>query len=63
MTSGGRPVRPNAGLRVPVGSGPRGRPYAPRHGLGADYANAWHEWSETGDAIVWDAVVGDGLAR
>lgn len=31
-------------------------------GLGADYANAWDEWSESGDAAAWDAVVGDGLA-
>ncbi|CAN5746545.1 hypothetical protein BH23ACT5_BH23ACT5_18550 [soil metagenome] len=31
-------------------------------GLGADYANAWDEWSDSGDAAAWDAVVGDGLA-
>jgi Arc/MetJ-type ribon-helix-helix transcriptional regulator len=31
-------------------------------GLGADYADAWKEWSESGDAEVWDAVTGDGLA-
>jgi len=31
-------------------------------GLGADYANAWDEWSESGDAAAWNAVVGDGLA-
>jgi Arc/MetJ-type ribon-helix-helix transcriptional regulator len=30
--------------------------------LGADYANAWDEWSESGDAADWDAVVVDGLA-
>ncbi|HEX9855067.1 MAG TPA: ribbon-helix-helix domain-containing protein [Acidimicrobiia bacterium] len=31
-------------------------------GLGADYAEAWKEWSESGDAEAWDAAVGDGLA-
>ena len=31
--------------------------------LGVDYAKAWDEWSESGDAAAWDAVVGDGLAR
>ena len=31
-------------------------------GLGGDYADAWTEWSESGDAEAWDAVVGDGLA-
>lgn len=30
--------------------------------LGADYANAWGEWSDSGDADVWDAAVGDGLS-
>lgn len=30
--------------------------------LGVDYANAWDEWSASGDADAWDAVVGDGLA-
>ena len=30
--------------------------------LGADYVNAWKEWSESGDAEAWDAVTGDGLA-
>jgi Arc/MetJ-type ribon-helix-helix transcriptional regulator len=30
--------------------------------LGADYANAWDEWSESGDAAAWNAAVGDGLA-
>lgn len=29
--------------------------------LGGDYADAWNEWSESGDAEAWDAVVGDGL--
>ena len=31
-------------------------------GLGADYAEAWDEWSDSGDAADWDTVVGDGLA-
>lgn len=30
--------------------------------LGVDYAKAWNEWSESGDADAWDAVVSDGLA-
>ncbi len=30
--------------------------------LGGDYANAWKEWSDSGDAEAWDALVGDGLA-
>lgn len=30
--------------------------------LGGDYADAWKEWSESGDAEAWDAVIGDGLA-
>lgn len=25
------------------------------------YAEAWQEWSESGDAAVWDATAGDGL--
>lgn len=29
--------------------------------LGADYAKAWDEWSESGDADAWDAPAGDGL--
>ncbi len=29
--------------------------------LGGDYAEAWNEWSESGDAEAWDAAVGDGL--
>lgn len=29
--------------------------------LGADYAAAWREWSEGGEALLWDAVVGDGV--
>lgn len=30
--------------------------------LGEAYADAWHEWSDSGEADVWDAVAGDGLA-
>lgn len=30
--------------------------------LGSDYAEAWDEWSQTGDAEVWDTAAGDGLA-
>ncbi|MBT8192447.1 MAG: ribbon-helix-helix domain-containing protein [Acidimicrobiia bacterium] len=30
--------------------------------LGGDYADAWQEWSESGDAHAWDTVVADGLA-
>ena len=30
--------------------------------LGRDYAEAWEEWAESGEADVWDAAVGDGLA-
>jgi Arc/MetJ-type ribon-helix-helix transcriptional regulator len=30
--------------------------------LGADYAEAWVEWSGSGDADFWEDVVGDGLA-
>ena len=30
--------------------------------LGADYAGAWEEWRESGDADRWDAVTADGLA-
>lgn len=29
--------------------------------LGGDYAQAWTEWSESGEAEVWAATVGDGL--
>lgn len=29
--------------------------------LGADYADAWTEWSESGDADVWDTAAGDGV--
>jgi Arc/MetJ-type ribon-helix-helix transcriptional regulator len=31
--------------------------------LSVDYVQAWDEWSESGDADTWEAVVGDGLAR
>jgi Arc/MetJ-type ribon-helix-helix transcriptional regulator len=30
--------------------------------LGGDYADAWQEWSDSGDAEAWDAVAGDALA-
>ncbi len=30
--------------------------------IGEDYADAWSEWSESGDADLWDGAVGDGLA-
>lgn len=30
--------------------------------LGEAYADAWSEWSESGEADVWDASVGDGMA-
>ncbi len=30
--------------------------------LSGDYAEAWDEWSESGDADAWDATVSDGLA-
>lgn len=29
--------------------------------LGADYAEAWAEWTSSGDADAWDSVVGDGV--
>lgn len=29
--------------------------------LGSDYAAAWDEWDEWGDARLWEAVVADGL--
>lgn len=29
--------------------------------LGPDYAQAWNEWNDTGDAQAWDPVVGDGV--
>ena len=31
--------------------------------LGIDYAEAWTEWSESGEAHVWEPAVDDGLAR
>ena len=31
-------------------------------GLGSDYADAWKEWSESGDSAAWEAVAGDGFA-
>lgn len=30
--------------------------------LGDAYADAWSEWSATGEADVWNVAVGDGLA-
>jgi antitoxin MazE9 len=30
--------------------------------LARDYAEAWDEWAESGDAGLWDAAVGDGSA-
>lgn len=30
--------------------------------LGEAYADAWSEWSESGEADVWDESVGDGMA-
>ncbi|MEX2423323.1 MAG: ribbon-helix-helix domain-containing protein [Acidimicrobiia bacterium] len=30
--------------------------------LGDAYADAWSEWHESGEADVWDAALGDGLA-
>lgn len=29
--------------------------------LSGDYADAWREWSDSGEAEAWDTVVGDGL--
>ncbi|MDO4898740.1 MAG: ribbon-helix-helix domain-containing protein [Rothia sp. (in: high G+C Gram-positive bacteria)] len=29
--------------------------------LGAEYAQAWREWEESGEADTWDVAVGDGL--
>ena len=29
--------------------------------LGNDYAKAWDEWSESGDAAAWETAAGDGL--
>jgi Arc/MetJ-type ribon-helix-helix transcriptional regulator len=31
--------------------------------LASDYAAAWHEWRETGEADAWDAVTADGLPQ
>ena len=30
-------------------------------GLGESYAEAWSEWSDSGEAEAWDSAVGDGL--
>jgi hypothetical protein len=32
-----------------------------RASLGDQYAEAWVEWEASGEAEVWEAVVGDGL--
>ena len=32
-----------------------------RASLGDQYADAWAEWEASGEAEVWEAVVGDGL--
>ncbi|MGA7270695.1 MAG: ribbon-helix-helix domain-containing protein [Acidimicrobiia bacterium] len=29
--------------------------------LGSDYAAAWREWDESGDARAWESAVADGL--
>lgn len=29
--------------------------------LGSDYADAWKEWDESGDARSWETAVADGL--
>lgn len=33
----------------------------PAH-LGDDYAAAWSEWEDTGEAQAWEVVAGDGIA-
>ena len=30
--------------------------------LGEAYADAWREWSDSGEGDLWDSAVGDGLA-
>lgn len=30
-------------------------------GLGAEYADAWREWEEEGEARIWETVAADGL--
>ncbi len=32
-------------------------------GLGEAYADAWREWSDSGEAAGWDVTIGDGLAN
>lgn len=32
----------------------------PASELGADYADAWAEWIDSGDAEAWNTTVGDG---
>ena len=31
-------------------------------GLGESYAEAWQEWSDSGECNAWAAVAGDGMA-
>lgn len=31
--------------------------------LEQDYATAWAEWDDAGEAAIWDRTVGDGLTR
>ena len=31
-------------------------------GLGESYAEAWQEWSDSGEGDAWSAVAGDGMA-
>ena len=31
--------------------------------LGSAYEEAWADWAGSGDELVWDSVVGDGIAR
>ncbi|MFN8034449.1 MAG: ribbon-helix-helix domain-containing protein [Acidimicrobiia bacterium] len=31
--------------------------------LGPSYEDAWREWSEGGDATLWDSAASDGLSR
>ena len=31
--------------------------------LGGDYEAAWAEWADSGDAVLWEFTVADGLAE
>ncbi len=33
----------------------------PTGALAEDYAAAWQEWNDTGEAMAWDSAVGDGI--